>query len=130
MIGRKRPLLSSALGRAFLAGADEDQRQTMLKIVRGRGPSYFGLTSEGQIDASFDRLREDFATRGYAWSVSGTEPHISAIALPIQGKDGANGAINLVFFRSALTPQEAAHRFLDPLRRCVAQIEQDANKVE
>ncbi|GEO86941.1 hypothetical protein RNA01_38730 [Ciceribacter naphthalenivorans] len=49
---------------------------------------------------------------------------ISAIALPVRSRRRVVGAINIVFFRRALSPEEAARKYLDPLRDCVRRAEQ------
>ena len=125
MIGRPRPLLSSALGRAFLAGASEAQRETVIAMARRSSAITLGVPSLSFIDETIQRICEEFTTHGYSWSIGGTESHVSAIALPILGPDGARGAINLVFFRSAMTAAEAADRHLAPMRACIARIEAD-----
>jgi len=125
MIGRKRALLTTALGRAFLAGASDAQRTAVLEIARGAGvESERGdVVEASSINETVARAVSDYQARGYAVSVGETEPHIAAIALPIAGPAGALGAINIVFFRSAMSTTEAAKRYLAPLRTCVQGIE-------
>jgi IclR family mhp operon transcriptional activator len=72
----------------------------------------------------FDRAEVDravAATReaGYASAIGTTVAKISAIALPINVGDRVVGAINLVFFRSALSPKQAATKHLEQLRATV-----------
>jgi IclR family mhp operon transcriptional activator len=125
MVGRSRPLFASALGRAFLAGASQAQRAAVIEIARGADGEANKVPPPALLDATMARMLEDFALHGYASSTGETEAHISAIALPIRGPDGARGAINVVFFRSAMTTAEAAKRFLTPLQECIAKIEAD-----
>jgi IclR family mhp operon transcriptional activator len=126
MVGRRRPLFLSAVGRAVLATADETNCRAIIEIARSAkvpGAEQF------EKPAGIESLREDFATKGYAWSVGGTEPNISAIALPLR-RGTAIGAINVVFFRSALSIEEAAKRYLDPLKACVEAIGEQLSKPE
>ena len=60
---------------------------------------------------------------GYASSVGETEANISAIALPIIGRGGVVGSLNIIFFRTSMTPQTAASRYLESLRAAVKSIE-------
>ncbi|WP_284257655.1 helix-turn-helix domain-containing protein [Acidocella aquatica] len=120
MVGRRRTLFSSALGRAVLAGATDSEREMILQITE----SSLGRPAPRNIDS----LLEDFHQRGYTWSVGGSEGHISAIALPIKGKDRVVGAVNIVFFRRASTPEEIAEKHLDSLKSCVAAIEAGITK--
>ena len=115
MVGRRRALLSSALGRAVLAGASAPEREMILEISEA---------SLGRpMPRNLDSLLEDFHQRGYAWSIGGSEGHISAIALPIRGRDRIVGAVNIVFFRRASTPEEIAHKHLESLKNCITAIE-------
>lgn len=130
VIGHRRPMFASALGRAFLAGASPAQRQSIVEIARGGGGKTLGLASPAMLDNATKQLMTDFEMHGYSWSVGETEPHISALALPIRGPAGARGAINLVFFRSAMTVVQAAERFVDAMRACVAGIEAEMAREE
>jgi IclR family mhp operon transcriptional activator len=117
MLGRRRGLVNSALGKATLAGADPAQREMMLQITEA--------TIDRPVSRQLDDLLEDFTTRGYAWSIAGSEPNISAIALPVRGAHGVVGAVNIVFFRRASTPEQIAQAYLPALRDCIAAIERE-----
>lgn len=122
MVGRPRPLLASALGRAAIAGATDAQREAMLDILAGS--SEMGLTSRANMNDQVDFIVSDFGRRGYAWSVGGTDSKISAIAVPV--KTGAEiAALNLIFFSSAMGVEKAAKRFLEPLKVCADNVERD-----
>jgi len=120
MVGRRRPLLETAMGRAMLAGASESHREEMLDIALHRG------TVRGDREELRQRvalLREDYAARGYAWAVGGADHRISAIALPVQGPTQVLGSINLLFFSTAMSVETAAERFLDLLAARIHRIE-------
>lgn len=120
LIGEHRPLLRSALGRALLGGMDSSELIHALEAVRVAG----GPDSEEIAD--IDRVRrviEDTQAQGFGSSVGMVDIGISAIALPVRRKARITGAVNIVFFRSAIAPSEAASTFLSPLRACVARIE-------
>jgi hypothetical protein len=51
------------------------------------------------------------ANKTYESSVDGTEKGISGIAVPIRGPEPVLGALNIVFFTSAMTPRVAAERY-------------------
>lgn len=122
MVGRPRPLLASALGRAALAGATDAQRVAMLDILAG-SPE-MGPTSRASLDVQVEFVISDFGRRGYAWSVGGTESKISAIAVPIKTRADI-AALNLIFFSSAMGVEKAAERFLEPLKACARNVERD-----
>lgn len=121
MVGRRRALLDTAMGRAQLSGVGEARRQEMLDIALRHG------TIPGDKAMLADRLAAllaDFAERGYAWAVGGADPRISAIALPLQGASHVIGSISLLFFTTAMSVETAAARFLPQMQASVARVEQ------
>lgn len=120
MVGRMRPFLRSAVGRAVLAAAEPGERQTMVEIAL----KAYAVAPNEATPAAIEALVSDVQARGYAASVGGSESHISAIALPVTGPLGVVGAINIVFFRSALTPELAAERYLPALTETVRAVEE------
>lgn len=119
MVGRARPVLDSALGRAVLCASPPGARKTMLDLISASDSDEAQAASNPELVA---RLVEDFIKLGYAWSIGGTEARMSAIALPVAVGDRVFGAVNIVFFRSALTVEEAARRYLPFLERTVDSI--------
>jgi IclR family transcriptional regulator, mhp operon transcriptional activator len=120
MVGKKRPTLRSAMGRAVLSCATEQEREIMLRII----------ASSDQPDARQARdkkyvanLIRESRTRGYASAVGLVEPRIAAIALGVRSQERLFGAINLVFLRTAMTPAEAARLYLPEMRNTVRNIE-------
>lgn len=122
MIGKERLLIRSALGVAILSAMTGDELDTALGIIEGMG----GANAEDARDReAVRRLVEDVRRRGYAASTGQTEANISAIAVPVLAPEGrVAGAVNIVFFRSTMTTEQAAARYLEKLRACAAQIEQ------
>lgn len=117
MIGRRRSLFNSALGKAALVGAPAEYRPRMVSLAKT-------LQGERLPTIDFiDQLRRDFDRRGYTWSVGGSEEGISAIGLPVIGPKRTIGAINIIFFRSAATPEKIAEAHLERLKACAASIE-------
>lgn len=122
MIGKARPLLRSALGIAILSVASDDSRQHILDLAElvteeplTKPDSYKDLMQSIQITRA----------RGYAESDGGSEPNISAIAYPVCWRNRVLGAINIMFFRRAMTPMKAAERYLGYLHECVRDIERE-----
>jgi IclR family mhp operon transcriptional activator len=119
MVGRRRSLFHSALGKAALVGAPEACRPTMVALARS-------LQGEELPDSRFiERLKEEFDRLGYTWSIGGSEEKISAIGVPVIGPARIIGAINVVFFRSASTPEKIAQAHLERLKACAARIEKE-----
>lgn len=120
MVGRVRSLTRSSLGQAALAAASPRERGLMLELAVATGQPDAGEAADtGRIATVVAEVME----RGYAWSIDGSEAGISAIAVPIRLRLGVIAALNTIFFTSAMTPQEAARRYLAPMRETAAAIE-------
>lgn len=122
MVGKERYLARSALGMAILSAMAEDELDAALTIIAAIG----GQNAEDVLDRDvIHRLAAAVRQRGYASSTGQTEANISAIATPVMTPQGTvAGAINIVFFRSVMTTEQAATRYLDKLLSCARQIEQ------
>lgn len=122
MVGKERYLVRSALGLAIVSAMSADELDGALAIVEAIG----GPNAEDVRDRdSVHRLAEVVRRRGYASSTGQTEAKISAIAVPVMTPQKmVAGAINIVFFRSVMTTEQAAARYLEKLQSCAGQIEQ------
>ncbi len=122
MVGKERSLTRSALGMAILSAMSADELDASLDVIdRLGGPNAMDIRDRNAVRQVAEEVRQ----RGYASAAGLTESKISAIALPVVAPDGrVAGAINVVFFRSVMTPEEAAERYLSRLRTCVSRIEQ------
>src|ERR1700721_2657407 len=120
MVGRRRSLVRSALGRAVLAASPPALRREMLEITAS-------LVDEDSALAKDRHFIEDIVSQtkkdGYASSVGGSEAGISAIALPTRGAGPVLGSLNLIFFSTSMTPEVAARRYLTNMKQAVQEIE-------
>jgi IclR family transcriptional regulator, mhp operon transcriptional activator len=121
MVGRRRSLVRSALGRAILTAASPRLRRQMLEICASLVPEDAPMARDQRFIA---RVVSKTRADGYASSIGETERGISAIALPIEGRGPVLGSLNLVFFSSAMTPDVAAKRYLRSIKQAVEAIEQ------
>ena len=121
MVGKERSLTRSALGMAILSAMSADELDSNLAIIARLG----GVNADDICDRdAIRRVAASVRERGYASAAGLTENKISAIALPVIAPDGmVAGAINVVFFRSVMTTEQAAERYLAKLRNCVSHVE-------
>ena len=125
LLGWQPPLMHSALGRAFLSALPPAALETTLSTVqRLDGPDAGDVRNRQAVD----RILNEVQASGYASSVGLTEDNISAIALPVRIGTRVVGALNIAFFRSAMTPETAAERHLADLQRCVERIEAELSE--
>ncbi|PCH98671.1 MAG: transcriptional regulator [Rhodobacteraceae bacterium] len=112
MIGRSRSLFDSALGKAVISAASEEDREQYIEFALKYEKTNL---SKSEIKLKVQIAISEFQTNGYASSVDGTGRGISAIALPVQNLTNVIGAVNIIFFTSVLRPRQAASRFLPAL---------------
>jgi IclR family mhp operon transcriptional activator len=116
--GYTLPILECAAGKAYLAHADDDEREMIIQEIRASGDTWDHLTMRLLESGS---LLEDIRKAGYA--VKGrnrfteTPGKTSSIARPVFGPHGVVGSIVLIFFSSAMKLDDAVARYDDDLRR-------------
>ncbi|GKY88274.1 IclR family transcriptional regulator domain-containing protein [Sinisalibacter aestuarii] len=121
VIGKNRHLFRSAIGSAILSAMTPAELDAALDIVERVGGEE---ADEARNRHAVNRLVESVRAAGYASSIGALESNISAIALPVFGPDRrVAGAMNLIFFRRAMTSAEAAARYLPAMKHCVTGIE-------
>lgn len=125
MVGKQRPLLRSALGKALMSVMGPSELDQLLDLVTTQGGDD---ARQADFRIGLQKSLEQVRTDGYAAAEGTIEAGISAIALPIRGPWRVVGAVNIIFFRSALSPQDAARDFLPELRAHVDAIETDFRK--
>src|SRR4029453_16663549 len=116
MVGRRRSLVRSALGKAILTASPPALRREMLDLTASLVEEDADLAKDRRfIDDILRQTKKD----GYASSVGGSEVGISAIPLPIQGGGPVLGSLNLIFFSSSMTPEAAAGKYLVSMKTAV-----------
>ena len=118
MIGKKRPLMMSALGRAILSALTEDELDITLHVLAESG----GTPGLARLRSNAERLINDVRQNGYASAAGTSDVKVSSIAVPVRTPNSIVGAVNIIFFRSAMTIAQAVERYLEPLRVCADQI--------
>lgn len=120
MIGKRRSLVQSSLGQAILSVLRKEELETVLSLVTRQGGPDSGVTGSRSVIAQIIR---DVRQRGYAAAIGAEEgKRMGAIALPVRAPNAVIGAVNVIFFHSAMTTNEAAERYLPQLRQCVNDI--------
>ena len=121
-IGTSSPVLTTAMGRAYLAFCSEDEREHAIEeITHSLHPECRLASDKDYVKRLVNITRE----RGYGLSFGESEKRLGSIALPIRSSDHVLACINVVFFRSAVDQETAIRRFLPVLSRNAAAIEQN-----
>ena len=120
VVGQRRPILRTSLGQAILAALPPDDLTFLLDVVRETGgQDAADLADTGRLQAAIDETR----ARGYASQRGNAEARFGGIALPVMDRERVVGAVNVLYFVSAMSADAAAARYLGPLRQTVQAIE-------
>jgi IclR family transcriptional regulator, mhp operon transcriptional activator len=118
--GMRVPVLSTAIGRAYLAFCPEAERQLIIEnLASGSTPDSElarDATAVKKIIAKVQRL-------GYGYRIGGILPKIGSIAVPVRQHIQVRASINMHFILSAISLDEAVKRYLQPLRQAAGKIE-------
>ncbi len=117
-LNARRPVLISALGRAWLAFCSDEERRNILRDIGG-----LSRRQEEALDELLARVRRE----GVAFTQPPRPTRLHGMAVPVrqQGRQGGRviASLSMRFPRSAMTEEEVARRFgrrLQALARAIA----------
>ena len=113
---KRSPILSSALGRAWLAFCPAEERRAVL--------SHLGVKPDAKLAAAFARIRRD----GYSFTVLPRSGRLQGIGVAIRDGERVMGCLSMRFIRSAMTEREAGDRYGAPLNALASAIAADAER--
>lgn len=120
ILGARWPVMTTAIGRAYLSFCSDPQREVLLNVLRtSTHPANLAARDNDYVE----RIVKTTRLRGYAESYREAGELDSAIALPIQGPKGIVGCMNIICFASVMTPDRTAARYLPQMRATVSDIE-------
>jgi IclR family mhp operon transcriptional activator len=126
MIGIRLPMLRTAAGRTYLAFCAAAERRAIVNhLLRVDDPADRPFLDP----ATFDRLIEETAARGYGVRTSSDEPipntsatKTSSIGVPIVAGSSVLGCITIIWLASALDLAEGIAQFFHPMRDAAAAV--------
>ncbi len=113
-LNSRRSVLSSALGRVWLAFCPQEERRAILRDIGG-----LTARQEAALHVALERIRRV----GYAFTVPPRPTRIHGMAVAIRAGPRVLGSLSMRFPRSVMTEEEVAQRFarrLATLARAVA----------
>jgi IclR family transcriptional regulator, mhp operon transcriptional activator len=126
-VGLRLPMLQSATGRAYLAFCTNEERRTILENLRHSSEP----EDRRAADATYVRNLLAMTRRsGYGERHREIFTKTGAIAVPIRRAGHVKACLNISFIASALTPCEAADRYLPSLRAAACSIEKSLSAVQ
>jgi IclR family mhp operon transcriptional activator len=116
---RKFQIYESALGLAYLAFCNIDERHTIIAAIRG---------ADGVTPLSMQRLRglelelERIRARGYSFTRSSRSRRVNGLGVPIGRGEQVLGALTLRYPKRAMSEDQAAVRYAGPLAELAERI--------
>ena len=118
--GLRLPMLQSATGRAYLAFCTDAERNAILaNLRRSTAPEDRRARDANYVRSLITMTRK----KGYGERHREIFDKIGAIAVPIRRGAQVIACLNISFIASALSPREAAARYLDQLQGAAQTIE-------
>lgn len=107
------PILLSALGRAYIAFCPETERQTILSVLRTANAPMNAMAKD---EKAVTRLIAEIRKRGYASTAPMPGEPATGLAVPVMQGNQVVATLTMRYFGSAMTEEEAARRYLTPMR--------------
>jgi IclR family mhp operon transcriptional activator len=126
MIGRKRHLLKSPLGRAYLAFCPDEERKKILDSLR-RSPDPDNALSRDE--AFLEQMIATSLANGYSSCRELQHPKCASIAVPVLYNQHAIACINIVWVAATLDYEEAISRYLPDLKQTKRDMEAGLLKI-
>jgi IclR family mhp operon transcriptional activator len=113
VVGSRLPMLETVLGEVYLAFCPEREREGILDILRAsKGPEAALANDPTYVRDLVRRARRN----GYVARPGFREKRIAAIGVPVLRDGRLFAALNMLFFRSAMSVPAAVERHLAHLR--------------
>jgi IclR family mhp operon transcriptional activator len=116
-IGMRLSLMTRALGRAYLAFCEEEEREALISLASVEDdPENIASKNRRSLDATLELIRR----QGYALRDPKVRPVSNTLAIPISDARRVVGAIGVTWFTSTMSDHEAVKRYLEPLQDAAA----------
>jgi IclR family mhp operon transcriptional activator len=119
-VGTRSPMLTTAMGRAYLAHCSDDEREQTLERVAASDAPEAPLARDA---AYVRRIVETTREAGYGLSFGDAKAALGSVALPIRAQGRVVAGLNVVFFTGVVGRPMAVRKFLPALTRAAGAIE-------
>lgn len=121
VLGLRPDLVTSAMGRAYMAFCSDDERDSRIDWMRSDPRREFTESNERCFRALLAQIRKD----GYAIRDPRTKPHCTTtMAMAIREGDAVHALISISFFTTAVPKGDIAEQIVAPLRATTTKIEE------
>lgn len=127
MMARKRSLLTTGMGRCYLAFCPDDERELLVRMLVSSLPD---KSEAAEIEAAVTELARRARRQGYAERDPQAPPNSgTTVAMPIRHDDRVLGMIGIGYFKSAVNDRDVARVLVAPLREAQTEIERKVAKL-
>jgi len=120
MIGRRRHLLKSPLGRAYLAFCPEEERKDILELLRSSQDPEDALSRD---EAFLEKMIASTVANGYSSCRELQHPKCASIAVPVMYQQNVLACINIVWVAATIDYDEVISRYLPELTTTKLELE-------
>jgi len=125
-INMRLSLVSRAIGRAYLAFCEEDERETILALLRqSKSPE----DAPAQDDEAVRRMIARTRAQGYALRDPAVRPVSGTLAVPVFDGKHVVASFGMTWFASTLSNEQVVERYLEPLLEVSRGISEDLAKL-
>ncbi|MDF2810652.1 MAG: helix-turn-helix protein [Microvirga sp.] len=125
VLGLRPTLVSSAMGRAYMAYCPDDEREKILAGLRADPRHKFDAEKETEFRQLLARLRST-GSAGFAVRDPRTEPkQMTTLAMPLTFDNRVLAAISVSFYKSAVPLQNISNQIVAPLTETRNKIEEN-----
>lgn len=117
---RARSMLSSAVGRSYLAFCPPQESERILSHLAQFGDA---VDPEAHVGEHTRPMLQSVREKGYALEQRYSYPHVTSIAVPIRYGDGVLACIDIAWISRAVKLSDAVEKFLPALLNAQAEIE-------
>ena len=121
VLGLRPDLITSAMGRAYLAFCSADECERHLRQLRSDTKVDFDKDDEREFRTLLGQVRRD----GYATRDPRTKPlRTTTLAVPVRNGDNVYALVSISIFTTAVSCDNIVEQIVKPLRETTAKIEQ------
>ncbi|VCU68222.1 HTH-type transcriptional regulator YiaJ [Pigmentiphaga humi] len=117
--GTRVPMLSTAVGRTYLAFCGQEERRWILELLEADIAVRYPAAAD--LSLVFAQVQD----AGYAVQEAGGCKRSAALAVPIMTHGQVAGCLNIMWIRAAIRPEAATAMFLQRLQAAAAEIERN-----
>lgn len=116
-VGSRLPLMNSSAGRAYLAALKEDERESLLEMIKAKSDDQWPVLRQG-----VDEAVKCYQEKGYCLSLGDWQRTVNSVAVPFVLQDGKTMCLSVGGPSYLVTPEMVVDSFAPQLVHVVRDI--------